>query len=782
MTTRKAPRAFRLTEGEPTSETINQPTAEAADPGSLPAITDELRRAVAEYIRSAREHAEVRAIAERHGELIARTDEDVLNLEAINQLLDPMAGKEQRWQLFRTLIGVGAQHQRINGLNGRVVSDEQWLCRLFDETCGWGSQVDQLLDDVTISDISIVGTRIYANGREGRVVLERGYAHADEPLRRAEFLALATGKAWNRSSPELSILPRVGTRLIAMREPHVRPDQPDQPGFLLFIRRRRREAATLAGLVEQGILDRQGAALLALLLHAGCSFLIGGTRQTGKSTLLEALANAMAFDRHLYLVEDDWHGLQLAEEHVKTSLNITLGQRFGEWHQHMTLCRALMSQRGDTLVLDPGTLLLPDVGLQQAASGMPTLLTVEGERVAQVIERLAIQAAWSLHSPFRNDAGAARRAIGTGFHVVLQVGYTHRLQRHYLSEVMLIAGTDGADQVVTMPLIEAHVGDAEIAWVCHAQLGAGSLTWVTAGRQTPSSIAAKLADLPEQLWAHLAEAPLARPPLQCTDLDSLVYERQLRRIRAVLQAGEADEIIALVNAVVQREGEARGARLIDEALAQPRIRTRVEERLEAAAAVIRAALEAWDLSQAETLVDQAQEDALVSRLPDWQVLVAEVQTRCTAVAACQAALQEASGHRQRGDLAAALVVLRPIAGDALPPELRRTLLAARRALLTQIIAQTQDDLEVQQQYVSELEQVNRALTPGSSAPEEHTGVKKQRASGSARAISASPSTAASAPEDHAASLPATNRMGWLDAALAHNRERARLRQTTQEAE
>lgn len=780
MTTRKAPRAFRLTEGEPTSEAINQPTADAAHQWNPPAITDELRRSVAEYIRNAREHAELLTIAARHDEPIAHTDEDVLDVRAIERLLDPMAGSEQRWPLFQALIAAGLRHGNIAGLDARLAQAQDWLRRLFDETCGWGSKVQPLLDNEAISDLTIVGTTVYADGPDGRMTIEQAYTRSDEPLRRAEFLVLAMGMAWNRSSPVVRLLPREGTRTLLMREPHVQSQNPDEPGFFMIIRRRRYGLATLAGLVEQGMLEAQGAALLTALLHAECSFLIGGAHRQGKSTLLEALANVLSHDRHVFLVEDEWHELNLPNHQIKTSLQVTLAHRLGDWYQLAALYRTLMRLRGDTFILDPGTLLMPDIALKQASAGVQTLATVEGERIDQIVDCFAREAAAVLHSPY-SDADSARRGIGVGFQVAVQVSFSRRLQRHYVSEVVLFGGYNQHGWVITIPLFEAQLGMDGIAWLYHGQLKDRVLVWAKREVFTPSPIMSRLAHIPDRLWEHWNAAPLERPSVPRIDPVSREYERLLQKARAALEAGDTGSIITQINDLARAQEDPRGEALLGEALALPRVRARAEATLADSLTALRSAVTAWDLVLAQSLIEQPPADVLFARHRErssqWQEVVAEVQTRCAAVAACQAALQEANSHRQGGDIAAALVVLRPISGDTLPPELRRTLLAARRALLTRIITQTQDEPEIQQQYVTELDQVNRALTPQLPAP----------ASSSSQAAGASVATAAvgdaAVPKPApAADAPGTGRLGWLDAALAHNRERARLRQTTQEAE
>lgn len=126
--------------------------------------------------------------------------------------------------------------------------------------------------------------------------------------------------------------------MLLMREPHVQPRKPAELGVLLLFRRRRQDVVTLTRLVDQGVIEPQGAALLTALLHAGCSFLIGGGRRQGKSTLLEALANVLTEDRHLFLIEDEWHQLNLPSHQLKTALHVTLAQRLGDWRQVATEC------------------------------------------------------------------------------------------------------------------------------------------------------------------------------------------------------------------------------------------------------------------------------------------------------------------------------------------------------------------------------------------------------------------------------------------------------------
>jgi hypothetical protein len=257
--------------------------------------------------------------------------------------------------------------------------------------------------------------------------------------------------------------------------------------------------------------------------------------------------------------------------------------------------------------------------------------------------------------------------------------------------------------------------------------------------------------------------------------------------------------------------------LIDQALAIPALAEQADQAITARIQAIHAVLDGGNLDQARASIDQAPEGILVVRRraghPAWQQLTARVSRMQEERAACQVALTQASAHRQSGDLSRALSVIRPFSTQYLPPDLARTLLTARRSLLSQIIAQTQDDPAVQQHYVTELDQVNRdlAIDPPATAeplPTRTAAPQRQRppaavpddglaepvepaASGYAPAEPvivaapprpAEPPASADDPPAPPTSPPPPAPVGWLDAALAHNRERARLRQVELAAE
>ncbi|WP_129678272.1 hypothetical protein [Candidatus Chloroploca sp. Khr17] len=282
--------------------------------------------------------------------------------------------------------------------------------------------------------------------------------------------------------------------------------------------------------------------------------------------------------------------------------------------------------------------------------------------------------------------------------------------------------------------------------------------------------------------------------------------------RAALREGAWDEAAGVLTRALHTSDPAQVQAVIAQALQMPELVAPLDQALDEAAARLQAALAAWELDRAQQLSVVPPANVLVMRRrathPGWQAALAALTQRQITLTTCQTALTQASAHRQRGDFVRAVEVLQPIAVDALPPDLARTLLTARRSLLTQVIAQAQADAPTPLRYVEALAQVNRdlaaqqaALTQPAPAPGDRSVAEARAATPKLRDTLAAPSGVASAqapPDtptrdvthlasaspslDTAAPAPtgivtptadepvvggATERLGWLDAALAH---------------
>jgi type IV secretory pathway ATPase VirB11/archaellum biosynthesis ATPase len=302
-------------------------------------ISEPMRSAVAAYVHHARTRAELVALAQQYDQPLEQAESDPLDAAEFDQLLDPEFDPTQRRALFRRLLTAALAQNRLDGVDPGVLHDEALLTRLWDETCGWGHAVQQLLDDPEITEIKILGTTAVGDGPRGRVRLPDAFASVAEPLSRAEFLAQSYGVAWNRESPSVTLPLRSGMRMHITRDPRVVSADEREPGLLIVMRRGRRRPWTLRDLVERGMLDRPAAALLTGLMHAGCSILISGQQGAGKTTVLESLLNTLDPDRYIVLIEDNANEFRLHETALVSRLRIDDSQRTDAWKERQATVR-----------------------------------------------------------------------------------------------------------------------------------------------------------------------------------------------------------------------------------------------------------------------------------------------------------------------------------------------------------------------------------------------------------------------------------------------------------
>lgn len=752
MTMRRAPRGFRAGGDDDRSyrEAVQHATPQVP-------ITDGVRSAVASLINSARLQAEQWDGAAPAGEL---------DLAAFDQLLDPESEREHRLRLFRTLLVSAIAERRLDGVDLQIVHDESRLRQLWNETCGWGDAVQSLLDDPAITEIKILGTTAIGDGPRGRVALPNAFASAREPLSRAEFLAQSCGVAWSRSSPSVTLPLRSGMRMHITREPRVVAEASGEPGLLIVMRRGRPRPWALADLVERQMLDRPTAGLLALLAHAGCSIVISGQQGAGKTTLLEALVNTRAPETHVVLIEDNANEFRLRPGALATRLRIDDSSASESWRERQEAVRENLRITPDLVVLSEVRGDEAGAVLQQAEAGRATLTTIHADSAEAALHRFARLAAAPIpNNSFAQTPLGALRVLGEAFHAVVHVAYAQRLRRRYVSDVLLLDGIGADGAPVTVPLVTAELDAETIRWRRHAEYAERALAWESSGARTPRRVAARLVDMPDHLTQQLAHDALAQPAPQRIASGDTARDDIVRRARAALRDGAWGEAVAALGGAAPDDSDPTVAALLDQALEAEAIAGPIDRALAEQTALLRQLLADWQLDRARAIVEQTPERALIARRrmrhDGWRLATAAFHRAADAAAAGQRALAEATAQRDAGDLSRALGALRPCDVRLLPPDMGRSVLTARRSLLTQLLARSQSEPGARQQYAAELAQVSEDL-----------GLEPQPAREDARPA------AARAGEDRGAGTPPT-RAGWLDAALAHSRERARLRQSEQ---
>lgn len=180
---------------------------------------------------------------------------------------------------------------------------------LTEEAVGLGP-LAPLLADPAVTDILVNGHQTVYVERFGRLEkTDVRFMDDDHVIRVIERIAAQMGRRVDTSSPMVDLRLRDGTRVNATLPPAT-IDGPTISIRRFGVRRLRRK-----DLLELGMLSKEMATFLDLVVRGKKNLLISGGTGAGKSTLLGALAEAIPFHERIITIEDTAE-LHLDQEHV----------------------------------------------------------------------------------------------------------------------------------------------------------------------------------------------------------------------------------------------------------------------------------------------------------------------------------------------------------------------------------------------------------------------------------------------------------------------------------
>jgi pilus assembly protein CpaF len=180
---------------------------------------------------------------------------------------------------------------------------------LTEEAVGLGP-LAPLLADPAVTDILVNGHQSVYVERFGRLEkTDVRFLDDDHVIRVIERIAAQMGRRVDTSSPMVDLRLRDGTRVNATLPPAT-IDGPTLSIRRFGVRRLRRK-----DLLELGMLSKDMATFLDLVVRGKKNLLISGGTGAGKSTLLGALAEAIPFHERIITIEDTAE-LHLDQEHV----------------------------------------------------------------------------------------------------------------------------------------------------------------------------------------------------------------------------------------------------------------------------------------------------------------------------------------------------------------------------------------------------------------------------------------------------------------------------------
>ncbi len=203
--------------------------------------------------------------------------------------------------------------------------------------------IRHLLEAATVSEIMINPDSSVWMEEEGKIQLLPGIRFEEGALWTGlEVIANRFGKKLDHDSPILNLRLPDGSRMAAAIPPIVHP----QP--LMTIRKFTSRNFTMDDLIERKMLSAAQAAVLTDAVQRGDNLLISGGTSTGKTTLLNILADAIPKYERILVIEDT------AELHVRKP-HVVSAEAQTDTHKKLVtfddLLKAALRHRPDRIIL-----------------------------------------------------------------------------------------------------------------------------------------------------------------------------------------------------------------------------------------------------------------------------------------------------------------------------------------------------------------------------------------------------------------------------------------------
>lgn len=355
----------------------------------------------------------------------------------------PLSGEHERQyarQLINAAIGEHATSLLETGQppldwEAERELNEAVFARLF----GAG-RLQPLIDDLDIENIDINGhDEVWVTYAGGEKVRAEPVAESDEELvELVQTLASYAGRSsrpFDAANPEVDLKLPDGSRLSGITEVAGRP--------AVSIRRHRFTKVTLADLVGNQTLSPEAADFLAAAVRARTNLMIAGATDTGKTTLLRALAAEIAPQERIITVE---RALELSLRHDTDRHPdcVELEERQDNSEGHGAVTMAQLVRR--TLRMNPDRVIVGEVlgdevvtmlnAMSQGNDG--SLSTIHARSALEVFNRLCT---YALQAEEKLPAEACSRLIAGGLDFVIYVVKDGAHRR--LDSIREINGFDG---------------------------------------------------------------------------------------------------------------------------------------------------------------------------------------------------------------------------------------------------------------------------------------------------------------------------------------------------
>ena len=338
------------------------------------------------------------------------------------------AGRAAARDLIVDLLDREAVSLMSNGQDPLPALDERILVELVLAMLFGLGLLQVFIDDETVENIDVNGADTafvtFANGDKVRY---GPIAESDDELvamvRSAAARFGLSERRFDAAQPELDLRLPDGSRLSAVMSVTSRP--------VIDIRRHRLSDHTLDDLVGLGTLDEDLAQLLAAAVRAKRNILISGAMNSGKTTLLRALATEISPEERIVTIEQALElGLdRQVDRHpdcVAMEARLANTEGVGAIGMAQLVRRSLRMNASRVIVGEVlGDEVIPMLNaMSQGRSG--SMATIHADDSAGVFRRLA---SYAVQAPERLPLEATNLLIAGAIHLVVHLDITERPRR-----------------------------------------------------------------------------------------------------------------------------------------------------------------------------------------------------------------------------------------------------------------------------------------------------------------------------------------------------------------